>query len=663
MREGRISNLSRSCAGSLLATLILVLAFVPSAFAQTSVGPAAPAAPPVTQQSVKDWRAGMAHVPKPHRGCFTSSYPSTQWQEVPCTTAPAVPYPPARGRRPDTVGNGNDVSAQVTGHMSEAVGSFDSVTGITSETGTNPYTGATKVPNVYTLQLNSNFFTTSTCNGATNPSQCQGWQQFVYASDNTSPSAFMQYWLLSYGSKCPSGWTSFQGGCYTNSNAVSVPQQSITNLANLSVTGQANSGGVDTFVMAVGSTLYTVTGEDNVVNLAQGWQDAEFNVVGDGNGTAANFNSGSAIVVRTSVNSGVPTAPSCFGEGFTGETNNLKFASAPTAQRETLPAIVFAESSAGSASSACASATAVPAATGSTTPSPLSLTDTHDFNGDGKSDILWRDTASNVGMWLMNGSSILQTSVLGNVPAVWAIVGQRSFTGNADADVLWRDTAGDVGFWLMNGTSITSSNVIGNVPNNWSVAATGDFNGDGKGDVLWRDTSGNVGIWFMNGTTIQQTAVVGNMPTNWVVAGADTHGDVFWRNTSTGDVGIWVISGTTITQNVDFGAVPLTWSISGIGDFDGNGSEDILWRDTSGNVGMWLMNGTSILSTAVLGAMPLTWTIAETGDYDGDGKTDILWIDGSGTVSAWFMNGTTVTSTFTYGNVGTAWAVQSLNAD
>ena len=286
-----------------------------------------------------------------------------QWQEVPCTTAPAIPYLPARGPRPDSVGNGHDVSAQVTGHITEAIGSFDSVTGVTSETGTNPYTQATNVPNVYSLQLNSNFFTTSTCNGATNPSNCRGWQQFVYASDNSHPEAFMQYWLITYGSNCPSGWMSFSGDCYRNSSAVAVPQQAITNLVNLSLTGQANAGGIDTFILAVGSTLYSVQGQDNVVNLAQGWQQAEFNVVGDGSGSAANFNSGSTLVVRTSVNYGSPNAPSCSGSGFTGETNNLNFGTAPTAQQESLPAVVFTESSAGGAASPCASATDVPQGT------------------------------------------------------------------------------------------------------------------------------------------------------------------------------------------------------------------------------------------------------------------------------------------------------------
>ena len=114
----------------------ILLTFASSAFAQTSGGPtpsssAAPATQPPSAQQLEQWRKAMRQIPPPHAGCFTSAFPTTQWQEVPCTTPPARPYPPARGPRPSTVGNGNDVSASVTGHISQAVGSFDSVSGIT----------------------------------------------------------------------------------------------------------------------------------------------------------------------------------------------------------------------------------------------------------------------------------------------------------------------------------------------------------------------------------------------------------------------------------------------------------------------------------------------------------------------------------------------------
>ena len=305
---------------------------------------------------------------------------------------------------------------------------------------------------------------------------------------------------------------------------------------------------------------------------------------------------------------------------------------------------------------------------------------THDFDADNNSDVLWRDTSGNVGIWLMNGTAIAQSVVLGNVPTSWSVIAQRDFNGDGYADVLWRDNQGNLGIWLMNGTTILSTTALGNVPTTWSVAATGDFNGDGIADILWRDNLGNVGIWLMQGTPIQQaamgngptlsqgtsilqTATIGNVPLVWSVAGADSNGNIFWRNSTTGEVGMWVMNGTQVAQSVNFGVVPLTWNIAGIGDFDGNGSADIMWRDSGGNVGTWLMNGTSILSSAVLGNVPLNWTIAETGDYNGDGKSDVLWTDNTGNVGAWFMNGTAVSSTFVYGNIGTAWGVQSLNAD
>ena len=121
---------------------------------------------------------------------------------------------------------------------------------------------------------------------------------------------------------------------------------------------------------------------------------------------------------------------------------------------------------------------------------------THDFNGDGDSDILWRDNSGNVGVWLMNGMSTLQAQVIGNMSTNWSIVGQRDFNGDGTADILWRDASGNLGVWFMNGSTIASTATIGNVPTNWSVAGTGDFNGDGNADILWRDTSGNVGIWL-----------------------------------------------------------------------------------------------------------------------------------------------------------------------
>jgi hypothetical protein len=54
-------------------------------------------------------------------------------------------------------------------------------------------------------------------------------------------------------------------------------------------------------------------------------------------------------------------------------------------------------------------------------------------------------------------------------------------------DILWQDSAGDVAVWLMNGTTVMSSAGLGNLPPAvWTVVRTGDFNGDGKTDIKVR---------------------------------------------------------------------------------------------------------------------------------------------------------------------------------
>jgi hypothetical protein len=171
----------------------------------------------------------------------------------------------------------------------------------------------------------------------------------------------------------------------------------------------------------------------------------------------------------------------------------------------------------------------------------------------------------------------------------------------------------------------------------------------------------------MNGSQITSTQFLAKLPAGWVIAGTDRRAAIFLRNTVTGDVGVWVLQGTKIAQGVDLGPVSMNWTIAGIGDFDGNGSSDILFTDTAGDVGIWLMetdpNLVKILSTKVLGTVPPQWSVAQTGDYSGNGKADILWIDNTGNVAAWMMNGTTISSVLNYGNIGTTFAIQSLNSE
>jgi hypothetical protein len=279
---------------------------------------------------------------------------------------------------------------------------------------------------------------------------------------------------------------------------------------------------------------------------------------------------------------------------------------------------------------------------------PLFADANRDFNGDNKSDILWRNPSTgNVALWLMNGGTLLNSFGFGNM-SPWVVVGVGDFNGDGSkADILWQNpVTGIVALWLMSGGTVLNSFGFGNM-SPWVVAGVGDFNGDGKADILWQNTStGNVALWFMDGGTVIGSTGFGNM-SPWVVAGvgdfnADGKADILWRNTSTGNVAMWLMSGGSVLNSFGFGNMS-PWVVDGIGDFNADGNADIVWRNTStGNVALWLMNGGSVLNSFGFGSMS-PWVVARVGDFNGDGHADILWQNTStGDFSVWLMYGPTI---------------------
>ncbi|HET9621891.1 MAG TPA: hypothetical protein VFP84_11020 [Kofleriaceae bacterium] len=295
------------------------------------------------QVAQRDWREALAAQPSTGAGCFTASFPSPEWHAVACQEAPKRPFASPRAQTSAhlaaaaagtfSVGNGADYALHVTGKITSSTGSFPSVTGVTSEKdGT--------VSNGYSIQLNSNFMTgTAACRGV---SGCLSWAQFVYSSEERA--VFIQNWLIGIG-RCPdSSWINAGGGdCFKNSAAVSAPTIAITSLANLKMTGAATST-TDSLTFANGGTAFRTSEADSVTGLSTAWHEVEFNVIGDGGGSAATFNRGSSIRVQITAASGSTAAPTCIAnDGTTGETNNLNLGPCTTAGGTT-PNVQFTES-------------------------------------------------------------------------------------------------------------------------------------------------------------------------------------------------------------------------------------------------------------------------------------------------------------------------------
>ena len=353
MRFEYKSRLLRKVAGIGLSCAFALIVASPGQSSQASAGQRLD---PAEARARSEWRAKIDLIEAPAEGCFHASYPNMSWDNLPCKHGlPRIfSKPPKLPIKKDgryMVGNGQDYAAGVNGLISRSVGSFPLVVGVKSEESVGvPEYGNQGIlgPNEYSIQLNSNFATGSpACRGVPN---CYVWQQFVYATDAVAKgeaALFIQYWLIfaDGNAACPKNWESIPPYyCVRNSAKFApAPDCPITDLAGERMSASARHGR-DTVVFSFDKDAYSVSSPDRVVDLAEVWNQSEFNVIGDAGGSEAVFNPNSLIYVDIAVSSGSFTAPTCLSNsGTTGETNNLNLGpciglSGP------IPEILFSES-------------------------------------------------------------------------------------------------------------------------------------------------------------------------------------------------------------------------------------------------------------------------------------------------------------------------------
>ena len=306
----------------------------------------------------------------------------------------------------------------------------------------------------------------------------------------------------------------------------------------------------------------------------------------------------------------------------------------------------------------------------------------NDFNGDGFSDLLFRHSSGLVTDWL----GIASGGFVGNfgnfgatVDASWQIAGTGDFNGDGRDDVLWRHSSGLVTDWLGRGNGGFTDNFANAATYSVAshqVAGTGDFNGDGKDDIVWRFDGGAVATWLGedDGGFDIFRYVSANVDVSWKIVGTgdfngDGRDDILWRHSS-GLVSEWLgtLNGGFSDNFANASAsVATSWHIAGIGDFNGDGKDDILWRHDSGFITNWLAEadgGFTPNNGNAWSSADASWQVEATGDYNGDGRDDILWRHDSGLVTDWLgtaSGGFAVNNANALTAVSNDWAVQSID--
>ncbi len=303
-----------------------------------------------------------------------------------------------------------------------------------------------------------------------------------------------------------------------------------------------------------------------------------------------------------------------------------------------------------------------------------------DFNQDGDVDIFWRaESASKNVVWQMGGDNNTQIeaeAVLPYLSGAWQpiISGWGLPTGAAPAEsgtennvveppvanentdslsaneagnseILWHNRAsGENVLWQMSGVQgneVRSRATLDTLGGAWHIKSTADFNADGQLDLLWRnERTGQNKVWFMggeNGTQKQGEKNLESLSKDWDIKGVadfnqDSQTDILWRNAETGENSVWFMSGeddSTIQSTGTIKTVRGGWDIRGIGDFNRDGSADLLWRDLeSGKNSIWFLGGEAGLdyqSDATLKTISGGWQIQGVADFNKDGDPDIFW--------------------------------------
>jgi hypothetical protein len=137
---------------------------------------------------------------------------------------------------------------------------------------------------------------------------------------------------------------------------------------------------------------------------------------------------------------------------------------------------------------------------------------TTDLNLDGHNDLIWHGPGCNqVGVWFMNGTAASGGSMTVGPPvsSAFTLIGSGDFTSDMRSDLVFRDNAtNDVHVWRMNGTTYINT-IFRDIPSPWTPILVADMNNDGQTDFIYRRISGGTPVHAVQYTS--NNAVLGGL--------------------------------------------------------------------------------------------------------------------------------------------------------
>ncbi|MFE0698900.1 FG-GAP-like repeat-containing protein, partial [Streptomyces sp. NPDC058872] len=278
-------------------------------------------------------------------------------------------------------------------------------------------------------------------------------------------------------------------------------------------------------------------------------------------------------------------------------------------------------------------------------------THVRDFNGDGRTDVLWYGPGADPdAIWYGRNdrSTTFHKAADVTVNGSYTPV-SGDFDGDGFKDVLWYGPgSGHDSLWY--GTSVEGEFTSRSIEVSGDyVPVAGDFNGDGKDDVLWYGPGAAPdAIWYGKGDrdlNFNKGSDVGVSGTYVPVSGdfdGDGFWDVLWYGPGSANDSMWY--GTSTKGHFQSTSIQVNGTYTPVvGDFNGNGTFDVLWYGPGADPdAIWYGSGdrSTTFSKAADVTVNGTYTPVN-GDFDGDGFWDVLWYGpGSANDSMWYGTST-----------------------
>lgn len=298
----------------------------------------------------------------------------------------------------------------------------------------------------------------------------------------------------------------------------------------------------------------------------------------------------------------------------------------------------------------------------------------YDFNGDGHSDILFRNTTTGeLEVWQMEGSQIVDLIPLPTMDPRWLAAGTGDFDFDGVTDILWYDPDRGAGrIWLM-GDFAGSGEFDLQLAAGWVIEGAGDFNGDGRAEIAIWNQSTRVEFWGLK-QEIVRLGQISIRRRRGIVGFGDVDGDgdddIIVQDRRKRKIEAALMSADFSVKQVLLGSQkPARWDLIDIADYDGNGQADLLWRDLSsiaeGGAGVWHLTSSLDLSGNPLELnLGLGHAVVGSADYNGDGSADLLVFKPSTReLTLWLMGRSGVLSFVSLGTLTAGWLPAGFNTD